>query len=56
MRRLAAQGVAILLISDEVPEVYYNSDRILQMRNGRIISEFIPGVADQSALSDALYA
>jgi simple sugar transport system ATP-binding protein len=56
VRRLADQGVAILLISDEIPEVYYNSDRILHMRNGRIISEFIPGVTDQHALSDALYA
>ena len=56
VRRLADQGVAILLISDEVPEVYYNSDRILHMRNGRIISEFIPGGTDQHALSDALYA
>jgi simple sugar transport system ATP-binding protein len=56
MRRLADQGVAILLISDEVTEVYYNSDRILHMRNGRIMREFVPGVDDQQALSDALYA
>jgi simple sugar transport system ATP-binding protein len=56
VRRLAAQGVAVLLISDEIPEVYYNCDRILHMRNGRIVSEFVPGVADQHALSDALYA
>ena len=56
MRRLADQGVAILLISDEVSEVYYNSDRILHMRNGRILGEFVPGVGDQQALSDALYA
>ena len=40
---LAAQGVAILLISDEVPEVYYNSDRILHMRNGEIVGEYVPG-------------
>jgi simple sugar transport system ATP-binding protein len=56
VRRLADQGVAILLISDEVPEVYYNSDRILHMCGGRIAGEFIPGVGDQHALSDALYA
>jgi simple sugar transport system ATP-binding protein len=56
VRRLAAQGVAILFISDEIQEVYYNSDRILHMRNGRIVGEFVPGVADQHALSDALYA
>jgi simple sugar transport system ATP-binding protein len=56
VRRLADQGVAILLISDEVPEVYYNSDRILHMRDGRIVNEFIPGATDQRALSDELYA
>jgi simple sugar transport system ATP-binding protein len=39
-----------------IPEVYYNSDRILHMRNGRIVAEFAPGVADQHALANALYA
>ena len=56
VRRLAEEGVAILLISDEVPEVFFNSDRVLHMRNGRIVGEFVPGVADQHALSDAVYA
>ena len=56
VRRLADQGVAILLISDEVPEVYYNSDRILHMREGRIVGEFLPRAGDQRRLSDALHA
>jgi simple sugar transport system ATP-binding protein len=56
VRRLADQGVAILLISDEIPEVHYNCDRILHMRNGRIVSEFVHGTFDQHALSDQLYA
>ena len=56
VRRLADEGVAILLISDEAPEVYFNSDRILHMRDGRIASEFIPGADSQQALSVALYA
>lgn len=56
IRSLAAQGVAILLISDEVPEVYYNSDRILHMRNGEIVGEYAPGVATEAALAEALYA
>ena len=29
-----AEGLAILLISDEVPEVYFNADRILHMAAG----------------------
>jgi simple sugar transport system ATP-binding protein len=56
VRQLAEGGVAILLISDEVPEVYFNSDRVLHMRNGRIVNEFVPGVASEHALSEALYA
>ena len=35
--------MAILLISDEVPEVYFNADRVLHMRDGRIAGEFVPG-------------
>jgi simple sugar transport system ATP-binding protein len=56
VRRLAEEGVSILLISDEVPEVYFNSDRVLHMRNGRIVGEFVPGTESEHALSDALYA
>ncbi len=40
--RLAAQGMAILLISDEIPEVYFNADRILHLRDGRIAAEYVP--------------
>jgi simple sugar transport system ATP-binding protein len=56
VRRLADKGVAVLLISDEVPEVYFNSDRVLHMRNGRIVGEYIPGIGKEHALSEALYA
>ncbi|HVY98360.1 MAG TPA: sugar ABC transporter ATP-binding protein [Dongiaceae bacterium] len=56
VRQLAERGVAILLISDEVPEVYFNADRILHMREGRIAGEFIPGAAGDHALAEALYA
>jgi simple sugar transport system ATP-binding protein len=56
IRRLADEGVAILLISDEVPEVYFNSDRVLHMRNRRIVGEFVPGIGSEHALSEALYA
>jgi len=56
VRELAAQGVAILLISDEVPEVYFHCDRVLHMRGGRIAGEFVPGTANEHALSEALYA
>jgi simple sugar transport system ATP-binding protein len=39
IRDLAARGLGVLLISDEIPEVVNNSSRILLMRSGRIRSE-----------------
>ena len=56
VRSLASEGMAILLISDEVSEVYYNADRVLHMRAGRIAGEFIPGVATEQSLAEAVYA
>ena len=40
LRELAASGVAILLISSDLPEVLGLSDRVLVMRNGRLAGEF----------------
>ena len=48
--------MAILLISDEIPEVYFNCDRVLHMRDGRIVGEFVPGAASEHALAEAVYA
>ena len=39
LRRLAAQGVAVILISSEMPEVLGMSDRILVMHEGRVAGE-----------------
>ncbi|WP_202884113.1 ATP-binding cassette domain-containing protein [Vibrio sp. S12_S33] len=42
IRNLADQGVAIVFISDEIPEIYYNSDEILHFDKGRVINHFKP--------------
>jgi ABC-type sugar transport system ATPase subunit len=39
MRGLAAEGLAILMISSDLPEVLAVSDRILVMRVGRPVGE-----------------
>ena len=39
VRSLAEAGMAILLISDEIPEVYFNADRVLHMRGGRLVGK-----------------
>ena len=40
MARLAEQGVGILMISSELPEILGMSDRVLVMHEGRITGEF----------------
>ena len=39
IRELSRQGMSIILISDEVPEIYYNCPRALVMHKGRIVKE-----------------
>jgi simple sugar transport system ATP-binding protein len=56
IRKLAEEGMAILLISDEIPEVYYNADRVLHMRGGRIIEEFVPGMVDIDRIEASVHA
>jgi simple sugar transport system ATP-binding protein len=56
IRGLARDGMAILLISDEIDEVYFNSDRVLHMRSGRIAGEYVPGASTEAALREAVYA
>ena len=41
MEGLRKEGIAILLISDDLPELIGMSDRILTMKQGRITKEFI---------------
>ena len=56
MHRLARSGLAILLISDEVPEVYFNADRILHMAEGRIFREYDPRQISLEDLERVVYA
>jgi simple sugar transport system ATP-binding protein len=56
IKKLAENGVAILLISDEIPEVYYNADRVLHMRRGRVIEEFVPGTVDIDRIEASVHA
>ncbi len=56
VRGLAESGIAILLISDEISEVYFNADRILHMRDGRIVGAYLPGDTDILAIEEAVHA
>ena len=50
VRALAANGVAILLISDEVAEVFYHAHRVLVMRRGRLAGECVPHESSEAEL------
>ena len=50
MHQLAADGVAILMISSELPEIIHMSDRILVMRQGMIAGELARAEATQEAV------
>jgi len=56
IRALAREGLAILLISDEVPEVYFNADRVLHMAAGRIVAEYDPRHITLREMEAAIYA
>ena len=56
VRQLADKGLAILLISDEVAEVLFNSDRVLHMADGRIVGEFDPRETGVKQFEAQIYA
>jgi len=53
--KLAQEGMAVILISSELPEVMGMSDRIYVMCNGRIAGEFERGEFDQETLMSAAF-
>ncbi|MGQ7279002.1 sugar ABC transporter ATP-binding protein [Brevibacillus thermoruber] len=53
MNRLAQEGVAILMISSELPEVLGMSDRVLVMHEGRITGSFSRAEATQELIMHA---
>jgi ribose transport system ATP-binding protein len=56
IRRLAADGVGILLVSSEVPEVLGLADRVLVMREGRLIHEAEASTLDEHTVLDMVMA
>lgn len=53
MRQLAADGVAVLMISSELPEVLGVSDRVMVMHEGRVTGEFSRDEATQDKIMHA---
>jgi ribose transport system ATP-binding protein len=53
MSKLTSQGLAILLITSELPELLAMSDRILVLHRGRTQAEFARGEASQENVTQA---
>jgi ribose transport system ATP-binding protein len=54
MERLAGEGVGIVLISSELPEIAGLCDRVLVMRAGAVAGEFARGVSQEEILACAV--
>ena len=54
VRALANDGMGIVMISDEIPETYYHADRILHMRDGRLVETFQPHDVDIAQIEMAV--
>ena len=50
---LVTQGLAVLMISSELPEVLGMADRVLVLREGRITAEFTRAQADEDSVMRA---
>jgi simple sugar transport system ATP-binding protein len=54
MQRLAHAGIAMIIISDDLPELLQNCDRILLMKKGRIASAYRADELHEADLYHAL--
>ena len=57
LRRLADEGMAVIMVSSELPEILSISDRVLVMRRGRINGEFdADGLTQEQIMEKAVMA
>jgi simple sugar transport system ATP-binding protein len=54
IRQLAGEGMGLLVISDDLPELLQTCNRILLMRHGRIVEEIRPQDTDENKLTAKL--
>jgi rhamnose transport system ATP-binding protein len=47
---MVAQGLAVILVSSELPEVMHLAHRVIVMRRGRQVAEFVRGQADADTI------
>ncbi|MEU0067905.1 ATP-binding cassette domain-containing protein, partial [Streptomyces albidoflavus] len=50
VRELAAEGLAVLIVSSELPELLGMSDRVLVMADGRLAGELPAGATEEAVM------
>lgn len=50
LKRLAGQGMSIIIISDDLPEVLENCSDLIVMKGGRIVATLDPGKTDENTV------
>ena len=50
LQRLADQGMAVIIISDDLPEVLENCSDLLVMKGGKIVAKLDPAQADEATV------
>ncbi|HEX8768614.1 MAG TPA: sugar ABC transporter ATP-binding protein [Jatrophihabitans sp.] len=56
IRRMAENGMGVLMVSSEVPEVLGLADRVIVMREGRVVREAPAGELDEETVLDLVMA
>lgn len=56
IQQLAEAGMGLVIVSDDLPELLQNCDRILVMSNGRIVAEYDAASATEEQLYQAMLA
>jgi ribose transport system ATP-binding protein len=56
IRRMAENGMGVLMVSSEVPEVLGLADRVVVMREGRVVREAPAADLDEETVLDLVMA
>jgi simple sugar transport system ATP-binding protein len=56
IQSLAEGGMSVIIVSDDLPELVQNCDRILVMRQGSIVAEFAADKVTESEIFDVMVA
>lgn len=53
---MAERGIGLVIVSDDLPELLQNCDRILVMRGGRLVESFVAVETDENRIYEAMIA